>query len=172
MIRHRPAGDVTHVSRPGHRRTSCTTVDFQDQVQITYATSLINAGMSLQALMALLGHVTPEMTLRYAALADTTVRAAYDAAITKTRTRRELPLVISGRPVVPDRVTWLHAEMLKTRVAHGYCSRHLAAEACPYANICEQCDNFTTTTEFLPQLQAQLADADELRRDAEVGFPS
>jgi hypothetical protein len=30
--------------------------------------------------------------------------------------------------------------MLKTRVAHGYCSRQLAAEACPYANICEQCD--------------------------------
>jgi hypothetical protein len=39
-------------------------------------------------------------------------------------------------------VQWLHAEMLKTRVAHGYCSRHLAADACPYANICEQCDNY------------------------------
>jgi integrase len=138
------------------------------QLRHTYATTLINAGMSLQALMALLGHVTPEMTLRYAALADTTVRAAYYTAITKVRARRELPLVISGRPVVPDRVTWLHAEMLKTRVAHGYCSRHLAAEACPYANICEQCDNFTTSTEFLPQLQAQLTDAIELRDDAEA----
>jgi hypothetical protein len=40
--------------------------------------------------------------------------------------------------------------MLKTRVAHGYCSRQLAAEACPYANIREQCDNFVTTTEFIP----------------------
>ena len=36
----------------------------------TYATELVNAGMSLQALMAVLGHVTPEMTLRYAALRD------------------------------------------------------------------------------------------------------
>ena len=107
------------------------------------------------------------MTLRYAALADTTVRAAYDTAITKVRARRELPLVISGRPVVPDRVAWLRAEMLKTRVAHGCCSRHLAADACPYANICEQCDNFTTSSEFLPQLQAQLVDAIELRDDAE-----
>ena len=26
--------------------------------------------------------------------------------------------------------------MLKTRVAHGYCSRDLVAEACPYANTC------------------------------------
>jgi len=63
---------------------------------------------------------------------------------------------------------WLHAEMLKTRVAHGYCSRHLAAEACPYANICEQCDNFTTTAESLPPLQSQLADAFALREDAEA----
>jgi integrase len=138
------------------------------QLRHTYATSLVNAGMNLQALMALLGHVTPEMTLRYAALADDTVRDAYNAAMAKLRGRRELPLVIAGRPVVPDRISWLRAEMLKTRVAHGYCSRHLAADACPYANICEQCDNFTTTTEFLPQLQAQPADALALRDDAEA----
>jgi integrase len=138
------------------------------QLRHTYATRLVNAGMSLQALMALLGHVTPEMTMRYAALADGTVRDAYDAAITKLRGRRELPLVIAGRPAVPDRMSWLRSEMLKTRVAHGYCSRHLAADACPYANICEQCDNFTTSAEFLPQLQAQLADALALREDAEA----
>ena len=138
------------------------------QLRHTYATSLVNAGMSLQALMALLGHLTPEMTLRYAALADGTVRGAYDAAMTRVRARRELPLVIAGRPVIPDRIEWLRAEMLKTRVAHGYCSRHLAAEACPYANICEQCDNYTTTAEFLPALQAQLADEHALRDDAEA----
>ncbi len=57
--------------------------------------------------------------------------------------------------------------MLKTRVAHGYCSRNLVAEACSYANICEQCDNFTTSTEFIPALQTQLADVTELRQDAE-----
>lgn len=39
---------------------------------------------------------------------------------------------------------------------------------CPYANICEQCDNFTTSTEFLPQLQAQLADELALQEDAEA----
>jgi integrase len=138
------------------------------QLRHTYATSLVNAGMSLQALMALLGHVTPEMTMRYAALADGTVRDAYDAAMTKIRGRRDLPLVIDNRPAVPDRIGWLRAEMLKTRVAHGYCSRHLAAEACPYANICEQCDNFTTSVEFLPQLEAQLADITALRDDAEA----
>ena len=138
------------------------------QLRHTYATSLVNAGMSLQALMSLLGHVTPEMTLRYASLSNITVRTAYDQAITRVRDRRQLPLVVGDRPVIPDRIDWLHAEMLKTRVAHGYCSRHLAAEACPYANICEQCDNFTTSTEFLPQLQAQLVDETALRDDAQT----
>ncbi len=138
------------------------------QLRHTYATQLVNAGMSMQALMALLGHVTPEMTLRYASLASPTIRSAYDTAMAKVRSRQQLPLIVADRPVVPDRIQWLHAEMLKTRVAHGYCSRHLTADACPYANICEQCDNFTTNTEFLPQLQAQLTDAVALREDAQA----
>ena len=69
----------------------------------------------------------------------------------------------------PDRVYRMAARRdAQDPVAHGYCSRHLAAEACPYANICEQCDNFTTTAEFLPQLHNQLLDAVALRDDAEA----
>jgi hypothetical protein len=136
------------------------------QLRHSYATSLINAGMSLQALMALLGHVSTEMTLRYAALAAPTIRAAYEQAMGKARTRLTLTIAPVGKPIVPDRIAWLREEMLKTRVAHGYCSRQLTAEACPYANICEQCDNFVSAPEFIPALQAQLADATALRDDA------
>ena len=138
------------------------------QLRHTFGTSLINAGMSLPALMALMGHVTPEMTLRYAKLASPTVRTAYQAAMDKVRVRQLLPLLVDARRAVPDRVQWLGSEMLKTRVAHGYCSRDLVAEACPYANICEQCDNFVTTTQFLPALHSQLADVRALRDDAET----
>jgi hypothetical protein len=38
----------------------------------------------------------------------------------------------------------------------------------PYANICEQCDNFVTTTEFLPALENQLTDMRALRDDAQA----
>jgi integrase len=138
------------------------------QLRHTYGTSLVNAGMSLQALMALLGHVSAEMTLRYASLASPTIRAAYEDAMAKVQARRSLPLIIDDKPAVPGRVAWLRAELLKTRVAHGFCSRHLAAKACPYANVCGQCDNFVTTTEFLPQLEAQLADVRALRDDAQA----
>jgi site-specific recombinase XerD len=135
------------------------------QLRHTYATTLANAGMSLQALMALLGHVTAEMTLRYATLASPTLRAAYDEAIGKARPR--LPIIINERAVLPTKADWLRGEMLKTRVAHGYCSRHLAADACPYANICEQCDNYVPAPEFAPALHDQLTDVRTLRDDAE-----
>lgn len=134
------------------------------QLRHTYATSLANAGMSIQALMALLGHVTPEMTLRYATLASPPLRAAYDDSVGKLR--RQLTLTPVGRPIVPDKVTWLSSEMLKTRLAHGYCSRHQAQGACEYANICESCENFTTAPEFAPALTAQLEDIRALQADA------
>jgi len=135
------------------------------QLRHTYATSLANAGMSLQALMALLGHVTPQMTIRYATLASPTLRTAYDQAIGSIKT--QLTLTPVGRPIVPDKVGWLAAEMLKTRVAHGYCSRHAAGDACPYANICETCDNYTPAIEFIPALTDQLADVHALQADAQ-----
>ncbi len=136
------------------------------QLRHTYGTTLVNAGMSLQALMALMGHVSAEMTLRYASMASPTVRAAYEAAMRKVRARTALIVTPAGKAAVPARVEWLRSEMLKTRLAHGYCSRDLVAEACPYANICEQCDNLVTTAEFVPVLQAQLADVRVLRHDA------
>jgi integrase len=135
------------------------------QLRHTYATELANAGMSLQALMAVLGHVTPEMTLRYATLASPTLRTAYDQAIGKVR--RSLPIAPAGRPIVPAKVDWIASEFLKTRLAHGYCSRHLTAGACPYANICETCDNFVPGPEHLPILRDQLADIRQLHADAQ-----
>jgi hypothetical protein len=135
------------------------------QLRHTWATELANAGMSLQALMALLGHVTPQMTIRYATLASPTLRGAYDEAMGKMR--RQFTLTPAGKPILPDKVSWLHSEMIKTRVAHGYCARHPAAGACPYANICETCDNYITAPEFRNALTHQLTDIRALKSDAE-----
>jgi hypothetical protein len=77
--------------------------------------------MSLQALMALVGHVTPQMTLRYATLASPTLRAAYGEAMGKMR--RPFTLTPVGKPILPDKVGWLHSEMLKPLVAQGYYAR-------------------------------------------------
>jgi len=79
-------------------------------------------------------HVTPEMTLRYATLASPTLRTAYDQAMGKVR--KMLPITPAGKPSVPAKIDWIASEFLKTRLASGYCSRHQAAGACPYANAC------------------------------------
>jgi integrase len=52
------------------------------QLRHTYATALVNAGVSLQSLMVLLGHVSAEMSLRYGRLFDQTVRTEYERALT------------------------------------------------------------------------------------------
>ena len=137
------------------------------QLRHTFGTSLVNAGMNLPALMALLGHVTPEMTLRYARLASPTIRDAYTTAMTKVNGRRPLFVIPAGaRTAIPAKIEWLHTEMLKTRVAHGFCSRDPIAGACNYANICEQCDNFVPDPEHAAVLADQLADITALRDDA------
>jgi site-specific recombinase XerD len=51
----------------------------------TYATSLLNAGMSLVSVMKLLGHRDYRMTLRYAAITQHTITKEYDDAVRKLR---------------------------------------------------------------------------------------
>jgi integrase len=135
------------------------------QLRHTYATELANAGMSLQALMALLGHVTSEMTVRYATLAPNTLNNAYENAVATLRP--QIALAPPTRPIVPDKIAWLNSEMIKTRLANGYCTRHQTAGACDYANICETCQNFTPAQEFKRPLTDQLLDTQKLQADAE-----
>jgi hypothetical protein len=122
--------------------------------------------------MALLGHVSAEMSLRYGRLFDATIRADYEKALTLAKTRLG--------PILPERTTlpladitgapadWRDAPHLKTRLAAGYCLRTAAQGACSYANICEHCPNLRTDATFLPLLAAQRVDAAALAADAET----
>lgn len=140
------------------------------QLRHTYATALVNSGVSLQALMALLGHVSAEMSLRYGRLFDATVRADYEKALTLAKSR--LGPVLGERTSLPLDVTggadWREAPHLKTRLAAGYCVRTAAQGACSYANICEHCPSLRTDATFLPILAAQRTDAATLAADAKA----
>jgi integrase len=138
------------------------------QLRHTYATALINAGVSLQALMALLGHVSAEMSLRYGRLFDSTVRTEYERALDMAKARiGPLP---TGRRTLPlvdiTNGDWRETPMIKARMAGGYCLRAPAQEACPYANICEHCPSYRTDNTHLPVLTSQRHDAEILARDA------
>jgi site-specific recombinase XerD len=139
------------------------------QLRHTYATALVNAGCSLQALMALLGHVSAEMSLRYGRLFDATVRDEYQRALALAKARLG-PVLPGERTQLPlAAVTggnWREAPLIKARLAGGYCLRAAAQGPCAYANICEHCPNFRSEASFLPVLQLQRADAEALAADA------
>ena len=142
------------------------------QLRHTYATALVNAGVSLQALMALLGHVSADH------------EPALRAAVRRHRPRRVPTGADPGqsppRPAAPRRPhpaarsplitggNWREAPLIKARLAGGYCLRAAAQGPCAYANICEHCPNFRTDAGFLPVLAAQRADAETLARDAQA----
>jgi site-specific recombinase XerD len=56
----------------------------------SFATQMARAGMPVPALMKLLGHKTPKMTMRYVEVAQTDVRQAYDQALTQLRVIRSV----------------------------------------------------------------------------------
>jgi site-specific recombinase XerD len=57
----------------------------------TYATTMLAGGMSLVAVMRLLGHKDYRMTLRYAAITDETVLAEFAAALESNKHRYDAP---------------------------------------------------------------------------------
>jgi integrase len=136
------------------------------QLRHTYATALVNAGVSLQALMAILGHVSAQMSLRYGHLFDTTVRAEYERALDLAKQRiGALPTPAdTAQPAHQD--DWRSTATVKTALAGGYCLRAPAQGPCSYANICEHCPSFHTTTSYLPVLTAQRDDTTVLAHDA------
>jgi hypothetical protein len=137
----------------------------------TYATALVNAGCSLQALMALLGHVSAAMSLRYGRLFDATVRDEYQRALTLAKAQLG-PVLPGERTQLPvagiTSGNWRDAPLIKARLAGGYCLRAAAQGPCAYANICEHCPNFRNDAGFLPVLQLQRADTEALAADAEA----
>ncbi len=141
------------------------------QLRHTYATALVNAGVSLQSLMALLGHVSAEMSLRYGRLFDATVRTEYERALAAAKAHlgtlpTEPPQGRVSLPIVDG--DWKDAPAVKARLAGGFCIRAQVQGPCAYANICEHCPNFRTDTGYLPVLAAQRADTETLARDAEA----
>ncbi len=88
---YRPKGDVLRVAL---HDICCdlkpTEPVVPHRLRHTYATALLNAGMSLLGVMKLLGHRSIQMTMRYAAVAPETIRDEYFAALDKMHNRYDL----------------------------------------------------------------------------------
>jgi site-specific recombinase XerD len=125
------------------------------QMRHTLATQAINRGMSLEAIAALLGHHSMDMTLRYAKIANRTVADEYFAVTEKVEAlyaqddSTALPASAAG----PE-MARLHREMHQRMLGNGFCTRPPALD-CTFESVCETCTFFQTSIAFRPTLQAQ-----------------
>jgi len=122
------------------------------QLRHTLATQAINRGMSLEAIAALLGHRSLDMTLRYAKIASRTVADEYFAVTEKVEAiygqPPQLPADAAGPKMI--RLRREHHRLL----GNGYCTRPPQLD-CAFESICETCSYFQTSIEFRPTLQTQ-----------------
>ena len=126
------------------------------QLRHTLATQAINRGMSLEAIAALLGHRSLDMTLRYAKIASRTVADEYFAVTEKVEALYGQPAQLPADAVGPKmaRLRREHHRLL----GNGWCTRPPQLD-CAFESICETCTYFQTSIEFRPALAAQHDDA-------------
>ena len=126
------------------------------QLRHTLATQAINRGMSLEAIAAMLGHKSMDMTLVYAKIANRTVAQEYFTVAEKVDALYARPAQLPADALGPNmaRLNREHHRML----GNGYCVRPKVMD-CQYETICESCTFFATTIEFRPTILAQREDA-------------
>jgi site-specific recombinase XerD len=122
------------------------------QLRHTLATQAVNRGMSLEAIAAMLGHRSLDMTLRYAKIASRTVADEYFAVSEKVEALYGQPAQLPADTIGPKmaRLRREHHRML----GNGYCTRPPELD-CAFESICETCTFFQTSIAFRPTLQAQ-----------------
>ena len=132
------------------------------QLRHTLATQAINRGMSLEAIAAMLGHRSLDMTLRYAKIASRTVADEYFAVTEKVEALYGQHPVLPADAIGPKmaRLRREHHRML----GNGWCTRPPELD-CAFESICETCTFFQTSIEFRPTLTAQRDDATAKHQD-------
>ena len=131
------------VPQPGHRFQHC---------QITLFTSF-NRGMRLEAIAAMPGHRSLDMTLRYAKIANRVVAGEYAAVSAKTGALYGQPPALPADYETTG-MARLRREAHARMLGNGLCTRPAELD-CRLESACETCAYFRTGTEFLPILTRQ-----------------
>jgi site-specific recombinase XerD len=123
------------------------------QLRHTLATQAINRGMRLEAIAALLGHRSMEMTLIYARIANRVVADEYASVSAK------IDALYGQAPQLPadyetTGMARLRREAHARMLGNGLCTRPAELD-CRLESACETCAYFRTGTEFLPILTRQ-----------------
>ena len=120
------------------------------QLRHTLATQAINRGMRLEAIAALLGHRSMEMTLIYARITDRVVADEYAAVSAQIDALYGQQLAVGETGAMTRLRREAHARML----GNGLCTRPVELD-CRMESACETCAYFQTGIEFRPVLLRQ-----------------
>ena len=119
----------------------------------TLATQAINRGMSIEAIAALLGHRSLDMTQRYAKISNKVVADEYAAVAAKVEA-----LYNTGQPldagIAGPNMRRLQHEVHHRLLGNGWCRRPAQLD-CSFESICESCTHFATDRTFQPVLLRQ-----------------
>lgn len=129
------------------------------QLRHTLATQSVNRGMSLEAIAALLGHRSMDMTLVYARISDHTVAEEYfrvTEAVEANYRRMDPTPTCSGCASSTAKPTLDHRRLL----ANGHCTRPALLD-CAFESVCERCGFFETGPKFITILKRQRNHAEE-----------
>jgi integrase len=147
LERHRARRIVARVGR------SCGVTVHPHQLRHTLATQAINRGMRLEAIAALLGHRSMEMTLTYARISNRVVADEYQSVSAQVDAlygqAATLPADIETAAMAKLRRE-AHGRML----GNGLCTRPVELD-CRMESACETCSYFQTSIEFKPTLTRQ-----------------
>jgi site-specific recombinase XerD len=126
------------------------------QLRHTLATQAINRGMRLEAIAALLGHRSMEMTLTYARIADRVVADEYEAVTAQIDALYNTAATPGALPaeIETAAMTRLRQEAHARMLGNGLCTRPVELD-CRMESACETCAYFKTGPQFVPVLLRQ-----------------
>lgn len=128
----------------------------------TKGVELINNGMSLVHVQKWMAHMSPEMTLVYAKIFDTTLRKSWEKAVkngvfrvTDSGHIKKIDISNIGDE---DLIEWeyIRHNLDAVRMPLGFCMKPKKQTCFTQLNPCLTCRNLCTTPDFLPQYEIEI----------------
>ena len=108
--------------------------------------------MSIEAIAALLGHRSLDMTRQYARISNRVVADEYNAVSAKVEALYQNAVLPAGAE--GPNMRRLRAEVHHRLLGNGWCQRPAELD-CSFESICENCTYFATDRSFRPVLLRQ-----------------
>jgi len=128
----------------------------------TKGVELINNGMKLEHVQKWMCHMSPEMTLTYAKVLDTTLRKSWEQAVKdgifRVDNSGHIQKVDINDIESEDLIEWeyIRHNLDAVRMPLGFCMKPKKQDCFTQLNPCLTCRNLCTTPEFLPQYENEI----------------